>query len=696
MDGNTDASISQEETGMPTLNRVDDAQKAISPSSRDASHARSSDSESSSSKPDKKGSPVGSRKRKAQDGRAPRSRLKRLRGFYNDDYRNLLNDTLGEIGKNTASGELKPLRGSQIGITVWSRNEKEIFFSALATKGRGDISGISAIVGSKTELEVHVYLQLLRKATMEHHLYDRHRQLLCQSDIAGAFEVSKDCCDVLDLAADALGVLQEKKEQVLEIEKYGELGLLNAGSTQWVEDHLHDGEYDQSEGPRVSSAAEILNLKSHLTLSARLFMNSTDPEYNWRSYSDRAESPSILHTAFADIQNIAISVTRRLVQSSLFFAMSRLRATGSSNYMHRQHVRRRDVTAALSVLGMKQDAESYWAGVAKRCKLDVYENLKPKTAKGEKLSYKEVEKRLGQPHKHKTKSDITTSQENDLSSPGSSHRNDLSMSDYPSEGITDITASPYDSDLSHRSRENYTSTQNRIEKDQDAYAEALDLQASHDEEIRLWKMLGQEPPKIHKPEETELPKNPGAERRSKVDLDDWRSWVDYVGQWDAHDTPVSASEFAANQRIAGNGGPFSASVQQEWRPRLAGGSDDDDDGSSEDEVMLEDGNGSGLSGDAHDILPTANLEEHYDERVAELKDRSNGADESGDSIDKDENEEADEDQDEFDSDLDSEPVSEAEDQDGVTSNTREQENLNASDDGVSCDGESGVDSSTDE
>lgn len=646
MDGNTVASMLPEEIGVPKVKGVNDAHRANSISSQDASHARSTDSESSSFEPDKKGRSEGSKKkRKTDDERTPRSRLKRLRGFYNDDYRCLLNDTLGEIGKEAASGKLKALRGSQIGITVWSRKEKEIFFSALATKNRGDISGIAAIVGSKNELEVHVYLQLLQKAIMEHHLYDRRQQLLGQSDIPGAFEISKDCCDALDLAADALGVLQEKKEQELEMEKYGELGLLNARYAQWVEDHLYDGEYDESEKPQVSFAAEILNLKSHLTLSARLFMNSTDPEYNWRSYSDRAGSPSILHTAFADIQNIAISVTRRLIQSSLFFAMSRLRATGSSNYMHQQLVRRRDVTTALNVLGMKHDAGSYWVGVAKRCKLDVYEDLKPKTAKGKKLSYAEVEKRLGQACKYKNRSDTATPQENDPSSPASLHENDLSMSDYPSEGNTNITASPYDSDLSLESRKNHTSTQKRLEKAQVTYSEALDLQASQYEEKRLWQLLGQEPPEDHKLEETKLPKKPGAERRSKEDLDDWRSWVDYVGQWEAHDKPVSASDFAANRRIAGGMEPFSASVEQVWRPRLAGVSDNDDDGSSDDKAMLEVGNGSDFSDDAHDILPTTNLEDHYGELAAELKDQNDGSDESGDfnSKDEHEHEEADED-----------------------------------------------------
>lgn len=639
------ASMLPEETGVRKVKGVNYAQRANSILSKDASHARSADSESSSVEPEKKRRSRGSKKkRETDDEMTPRSRLKRLRGFYNDDYRCLLNDTLGEVIEKAASGKFKALRGSQIGITVWSPNEKEKFFSALATKGRGDISGIAAIVGSKTELEVHVYLQLLQKAIIEHHLYDRRQQLLSQSDIAGALEISKNCCDALDLAADALGVLQEKKEQELEMEKYGELGLLDAGYAQWVEDHLYDGEHGESGKPQVSSAAEILNLKSHLTLSERLFMNSNDPEYNWRSYSDKTGSPSILHTAFADLQNIAISVTRRLIQSSLFFALSRLRATGSSNYMHRQLVRRRDVITALNVLGMKPDAGSYWVGVAKRCKLDVYEDLKPKP-KGKKLSYAEVEKRLGQPRKYKKRGDTATPQESDLSSPASLRETNLSMSDYPSEDDMNITDSPYDSDLSLESRKDHASTQKRLEKEQDVYTEALDLQASQNEEKRLWQLLGQEPPEDQKHEETKLPRKPGAERRSKEDLDDWRSWVDYVGQWDAHDKPVCASDFAAKRRIAGNMEPFSASVEQVRRPRLAGVSDSDDDGSSDDKVMLEVGNGSVLSDDAPDILPTTNLEDHHGELAAELTDQNDTSDESGDSNDKDEHEheEADED-----------------------------------------------------
>ncbi len=682
---------------MLTVNEVDDARRPNSLSSPSTSRARLTASDSSLLNSDKKGRFVGSRKRKAQDENTSKLRLKRLRGYYNDDYRKLLNDTIDTIEKTVVPDELKPLRQSQVGITIWSQKEKEVFFSVLTTKGRDDLPCIAAKIGTKSELEVRVYLQLLQKATTEHHLYGRRQQLLGLSDMVGAFEVRKTCCDALDLAADALCVLQEKKEQGSETEKYGELGLLNAGSAQWVEDHLHKGEDGESEVSQVLPAAELLNLKSFLELSARLFMNSTDWEYNWHSYSGKDESPSILYTAFADIHDIAINVTKRLIQSSLFFALSRLRAMDSSNYTQQRHVRRRDVTAALNVLGVKRDANSYWVGVARRCHLDVYEDIKRKTVKGEKLSYEEIERRLSQPRKYKRKSDVTTPQRNDPSSPDSVHEHDPPISDYPSEGISDVTASPYDSGFSHRSRKNHASAQECLEQDLDAYAEALDLEASRDEEQRLWKLLGEKSPENDNLEGKEPSKKPGANRKSREDLDDWRSWVDYVGEWEAHDMPVSASEFAATQRKGRRTRPFTTSIERVSTSILADGSDNDDDGRSGDQMVLEDSSGSDVYGGEHEILAATDIEDLSNRGTIRFEDHNEISDESVSSTSTNEVERAGQEQDGSDSGRNSASVSEgAEDQDSETFNTREEENCNASDGSKDSDVESRTNGSTDD
>ncbi len=675
MDGDRDALISPEEPDVPLTGKSDHVRRTLS--DQGSSYSESNGSELSLSRSQLKGISGRPKKRKAHDENTPRSRLKRLRGHYNNNYRNLLNNTIDDITKKTISGELKPLGASQIGITEWSVKEKELFFRALTTKGKDDLLGIAAMIGTKNELEVHVYLQLLQKARKEHHLYDRRQQLLGISDVVGAFEVSKDCCDALDLAADALGVLQEEKEHESEIEKYGELRLLDATAAKWVEDHLHKGKDGESEVLQVLPAATVLNLGYYLELSSRLFMNSNDPEYNWRSYSGRDESPSILYSAFSDIQDIAVSVTRRLIQSTLFFATSRLRATSSSTYTHRLHVRRRDVTAALSVLGMKYDAKSYWTGVAKRCSLDVYEDPKRRTVEGERLNYDEIERRLNEPRKYKLKSGAITPQENDLASQTPLHEDDSSVSDYLSEDISKVTASPDDADLSHTSCESHALAQEHLEQDQDAYVNAIDLKASQYEEQRLWKILGQKAPETVKPWEIELPKRSGPSRISREDLDDWRSWVDYVGEWEAHDKPVSASDFAATQKKFRNRRSRAASVLpvrgSELAGRTNGDSDNNDDGTS---GNLE------MPGRMHEMSPATSVEDHSEKGADELKDQD------------EDTEKADEKQDQTDSVLDSTSVSE--DRDFASFGTGELEKLMSSDSDVDSDVQSRLASSADE
>ena len=677
MDRDKDASVLHEEPNVPLTEKANHVRRASS--NQGSSYSELKGSELSLSKFQLKGIPARSKKRKAHDENAPRSRLKRLRGHYNNNYRKLLNNTIDDITKNTIPGELKPLGASQIGITYWSVEEKELFFRALTTKGKDDLLGIAAMIGTKNELEVHVYLQLLQKARKEHHLYDRRQQLLDISDVIGAFEVSKDCCDVLDLAADALAVLQEKKELESEMEKYGELRLLDATTAKWVEDHLHEGKDGESEVLQVLPAATILNLSYYLELSSRLFMNSNDPEYNWRSYSGRDESPSILYSAFSDIKDIAISVTRRLIQSTLFFAMSRLRATSSSNYTHRLHVRRRDVIAALSVLGMKHDAKSYWTGVAKRCSLDVYEDLKCRTVEGERLHYSEIERRLNEPRKYRSKSGAITPQENGLASQTPLYEDDSSVSDYLSEDISEVSASPDDADSSHASCESHAFAQEHLEQDQDAYADAIDLRASQYEEQSLWKMLGQKAPETIKPWETQLPKRPGPTRKSREDLDDWRSWVDYFGEWEAHSKPVSASDFAVNRRKFRNGRSRAASVLPRRISELAGRTNGDNDDNDDDtSANLE------MAGCMHEMLPATSVEDHSEKGPGE----SEGQDE--------ETKEADEQQDEADSGLDSAFVSgKAEDQYSAPFDTGEQEKLIGSDSGLDSDVQSRLASSAD-
>lgn len=501
--------------------------------------------------------PNSPKKRKVQSQpKAPKGRLKRLKMSYSNDYRDLFNSTVNETMKGPPMDEADLLPMSQIGVTQWSSYEKEIFFSTLAKRGRYDLSRIAAAIGTKSELEVLVYHQLLQKATTEHRLNGPHHQLLGMYEIPGAFEVSQDCSATLELSADALSVLQQEEDEKLERRNYDKLWMLSKRTIRLVTQRQSSAEGDKAEILDDLAPAELLNSKHFLELSKRVFMNSSLAEDNWRSYSGKKETPSILHSAFSDFHRLAISVTKRLIQSSLFFAMSRIRATTSSSYRQKKTVRLRDVNAALNVLGMKQSSQGFWVGVARRCNLAVYDNVKGPNSIDEELMYDEVEKRLRRrgevdgkcvryspmPNENAATLEATSLSLETDHDPSLSES--VSNSSFDPAGLSDegesLRLSSQDEGHSH--------SQRTAQEDLDLYAEAVDMRSSQQEELRLWKLLGQETPININPEEIELPRRPRLERITKDDRTDWSSWVDYAPEWEVHEDLIPARSFAARGR----------------------------------------------------------------------------------------------------------------------------------------------------
>lgn len=564
----------------------------------DANSSTSKFSDDASSELLQTSSPSSLKKRKVHAQKAYGTRLKRLKMSYNDDYRDLFNITVNEYvnGPPVDQADLLPM--SQIGVTQWSSCEKEIFFNMLAKRGRHNLSSIAAAIGSKSELEVHFYLQLLQNATAEHHLNAPRHQLLGTYEIPGAFEISQDCSAILELNADALSLLQQKEEEKLEKKNYTKLWLLNEHTVGLVSHSRPSAESDEAETLHGLAPSELLNLKGFLELSKCVFMNSSRVEDNWRSYCERDEPPSILHTAFTDFYRLAISITKRLIQSSLFIAMSRIRSTTSSNYQQKQKVKLSDVSAALDVLGMEHDSQSFWTDVARRCNLAVCDNSKGPNSIEEELKYDEVEKRLGRSEKD-GESVKYSPKHNEISatleSPPLTPETDRDS--YLSESISNSPLDPAGS--SDDSESLGTSSQhgsrshdkNKSEGDRDFYAEAIDIRNSQREEIRLWELLGQDPPIgiRSRSEGMELPRRLGPERKTTDDLDDWRSWVIYAPEWEVHEDPIAVSSFAARGRSGRSGSRTrlydgtsteSNSSESEGIEDNSGGTEDDNEVSS--------------------------------------------------------------------------------------------------------------------
>ena len=490
------------------------------------------------------------------------ARVNRLKPFYSDKYRVLLNSTVGDIASRGFS-EVVPLPPNQIGVTIWSSEEKATFFLVLARRGRHDIKGIAAAIGSKSESEVYTYLELLQNATAEQNAHVHRKQSLRIDDIEPALEVSQQCCAALDLAAEAISVLQHKDEERTERQEHASLSLLTPTVAQWANRSLHAGEEGEQEVLQTLPAATLLNLRSFLTLSKRVFMNSSVTENNWRTYAERRQSPSITYTAFSDTHTLAISLTRKLIQSSLFFAMSRIRAMETSgNYSPKQHVKARDVMAALNVLGMEANGRKTWIGTARKCRLRVYENMRHQKAQGKRYSYDEVEvilskENFGSRGRYRSRSagneDVSqpptdksnASSAEDVPEASSSSSPDHSSTDESDSSRSDNCASSTDLPSSSSSKQG--STQQRLEQAEDAYLEASDQKASKEEEKRLWEILGEDPSTKMDIEPTDLPSVPRRANREK--LVDWTTWIDYSAEWEDFETPVAASSFTENRRL---------------------------------------------------------------------------------------------------------------------------------------------------
>ncbi|KAL2036538.1 hypothetical protein N7G274_010723 [Stereocaulon virgatum] len=487
-------------------------------------------------------------------------RIKRLKPFYNDGYRELFNQTVKEIASEGTSDN-DSLPSTQVGATSWSSREKETLFSALGKKGRHDLRGIAIDIKSKSESEVHIYLQLLEKSSADSHTYGPSSNVVSIIEIKAAAEISQDCSVALDLAAEALSALQQKQEEKWEKKQHPENWLLTPNIAEWADHQFNVGEEGENVLSRALPAATLLNLKTFLSLSTRFFMNSSTPENNWRTYAERGQCPSIMHTAFSDFHTLAVSITKRLIQSSLFFAMSRLRAMDDpGHYTNRRHVKRRDVVAALNVLSMEASARKTWTRTARKCKLRVYEEVKGRKALGRRYGYDEIESILasssvGTRGRYRRTPEAADNafklqgQESAASSTEDATGDD--MSSVPSSGDEDRSILD-DADLMKSSadgNDKKASDSQLFDQLQDDYADFLDQRASQREEYSLWESLGKNPAEIMGSQDVQLPKVPDARTRAREDHVDWTSWVDYVGLWEKLETPVPASDFAANRGL---------------------------------------------------------------------------------------------------------------------------------------------------
>ena len=316
-------------------------------------------------------------------GRLP---FKRVPGTFSLEYLALLNEDIDDAKEHIiADPEHSALPTTQLGMVTWTSTEKRLFFDALARLGKGDLPGISSRIETKSIAEVAQYIRLLEEGARTR--TTKTRDAVIPADIPAAAEISPQCSLALDAAADELSLRQQRYEEKREQQKWDEF--------PWNITREAAAEVEERPEERREAFANLFNVPSWLRLSDRVFMNASFAENNWR-YVDE-EPPSVRSTAFVDFHNLAVSVTRRIVSATLFFAASRVEAKAGADSRTRSLVKRRDVVAAVESLGMARDSGEFWAKCARRLKLDVYDDDEP--ASDEEglslLSFDEVEDKLG-------------------------------------------------------------------------------------------------------------------------------------------------------------------------------------------------------------------------------------------------------------------------------------------------------------
>jgi hypothetical protein len=484
--------------------------------------------------------------------RHPQVKLdKRLRKRYKRLLHRDIKDS--EPGLLHSAADLPP---SQIDGSYWTAREKESFFEALALRGQDDLPGIHKFVATKTLPEIRRYLLLLREQT------GHPPKGLAEAPIS--LEIDQYCETALDQAASSLLERTLKCEIKDERKRYGQHWLIHESLASDLEDRYQEiptarppfqageEEIEESTGvlktdqvlpadavtadanvsptssmvlsdndqPSIPSV-ELLKPAALLQLSRSLFMNQHGSE-NWWTMADKSDeemlsSPAIFRSAFEDFHELAIDITRKLVQATLLQAMSRLRASDGPRAT--PLVVENDAWTATELLGLNTDWQGYWVTVARRCNVHVYSEAKAyydgrqSTKNGVKLTFNEAENELG-----RNKSPVPSP-----------------VGDDDHASIDDFAAEASDDSRCSATSQKAVETSQACEEDE--YLEALDQVASIAESNRLFRLLDCEQLRTAKHERIDpaqlKPKKRKRHDETDVTQEDWRKRVRYESEWES-------------------------------------------------------------------------------------------------------------------------------------------------------------------
>lgn len=310
------------------------------------------------------------------------------------DYSKFFEDEKGYFTFSKVDEDAEILSVSEHGAVVWTATEKEKFFNHLDRKGRNGIREIAAAIGTKSELEVMDYLNFLHEGLISHHLQGLQHDMVILNEVPAAVEVSESCRAELDKCADVLAMKEDWEQSMVNRKRYGNNWVIADPQAR----KLVKNDSNEPLRGSIHLAAAILNVPNWVNLSRKIYMKfgGRREEDDWMNIKQTdTETPSMSGEALMDFYALTLSITRRLIQSSIFLAMSRfrqLKQIGDEDL--NPNIRTEDVEAAIDILNMKHTRGHFVFDAVRRNGLTVVDVRNEKGWKPRVLSYDEVDKVL--------------------------------------------------------------------------------------------------------------------------------------------------------------------------------------------------------------------------------------------------------------------------------------------------------------
>lgn len=510
-----------------------------------------------------------------------------LQHFYSDHYRQLLKEAADLPSQKLEEAVSERLDPSQIGSVLWTSAEKMNLFDSLARRGRFDLSAISVASGSKSVVEIQAYLRELHDSMTESRYLRHHEAGFMVAEIPAAVQISSKVERLLEKASDALCMYQEQYENVAGRKAHGEYWLTDRSTALAYERDLNSEVGSQGRDHVPFPAIDFFHLPEFFELSENVFMNQSNPtsEHNWRKLAISGERPAATYDCLADLYNIVVSLTRRLIQTTMFITKARLRAHRHEKYGPANLVKFQDAVAAINVLKLERDSFNRWRAAPRRCGLWVIELRHGRGYTKAPLTYEEIEtalarrsaKRRGRYQDFDISEGLTSSEEaaEDIEDDDSMESDKISEIDdednnysesenssplsrqSPSDQLgseEDISYQIVDDEDSERSVDISTHPSSsmkrkydelQMERQREIYAEQTDLIASNAEEARLLRRLGHfSEPGIGRDASRSSAEKQSFPPKNEDQGVDWNETFSPRHEWEDHTEPMRSDFFA--------------------------------------------------------------------------------------------------------------------------------------------------------